>query len=224
MQVEALLFNGLLLGGLVQMGGPGSVERVGYERRDGAEDEGGEIENARGENLGLPGGETGGGGVDGDERVDLEVLERVSPLVELEPGLGFHRRDVGGGPGDRVGSVGGSGLGGGDGGGGGGSLLSGFRGAGEHLDDLLEGGGVGLDEGGRVWVGGFGSGRDGLGSRNRSRRLVVVVVVVVVEVVGDGVAVGGAGGAGAVTAAEAGRRREQRRRWRWDFCCCCLVV
>jgi len=44
------------------------------------------------------------------------------------------------------------------GGGGGGDLFRGFRGSRQHLDNLLEGGAVGLDERCRVRVSGFGSG------------------------------------------------------------------
>lgn len=54
-----------------------------------------------------------------------------------------------------------------------GGLFGGVGGSGQHLNDLLEGGGVGLDEGCRVRVTGFGSGN---GFRVES---VVVVVVVV---------------------------------------------
>lgn len=67
-------------------------------------------------------------------------------------------------------------------------LVGGFGGTGEHLDDLLEGVGVGLDEGGRVRVSGVGSGHGfwGLGSwccwgslELESINVVVVVVVAV---------------------------------------------
>ena len=60
-------------------------------------------------------------------------------------------------------------------------LLSGFGGAGEHLNDLFEGGGVSLDEGGRVRVGGFGSGVGfrGLGSWGCRGSSAVEVVVAV---------------------------------------------
>ncbi|GFZ06209.1 VQ motif-containing protein [Actinidia rufa] len=80
-------------------------------------------------------------------RADLEVLEAVSSLVELflgGPGLDGRDRVLG-----RVGF-------------GCGGVLGCFGGSGEHLDDLLEGVSVGLDEG-RVRVVGFGSG-DGFGS------------------------------------------------------------
>lgn len=138
---------------------PGSIKRVGYQRRHGTENKRREIENARRQDLGLPRREPRiGRSEDGDQGIDLQVLQGVPALVELEPGLlllghGFDGWDVSlgrwlhgrcGGVGFRRG------------------LLGGLRGSSEHLDYLLEGVGVGLDEGGRVRVGGFGSG-DGFG-------------------------------------------------------------
>ncbi|KAI9102963.1 hypothetical protein K1719_023402 [Acacia pycnantha] len=75
----------------------------------------------------------------------------------------------------------------------------GFGGSGEHLDDLLEGGSIGLDEGGGIRVFGFGSG-NGFG---RVNAIVVVVVV--------------AAGSGATVGAEATRGRKERRRV-WNLC------
>lgn len=81
----------------------------------------------------------------------MEVLEAVAALVELESrllgpvGLRVSRVLIGRRRRRRRGV--------GDGGGGGG-----LGGAGEHLDDLLERGGVGLDEGGGVGVRGAGLG------------------------------------------------------------------
>lgn len=89
-----------------------------------------------------------------EQRTDLEVLERVSPLVELKSATPTNaarllfmldgrdrvlgrRRLLGGGRG-------------------------GFGGSGEHLNHLFERGGVSLDKGGRVGVIGVGSG-DGWG-------------------------------------------------------------
>lgn len=71
--------------------GGGAVEGVRQEGSDGAENKRREVEDAGGENLRLPGRESGGtGGVmrrreHREEWVELEILERVSPLVELEP-------------------------------------------------------------------------------------------------------------------------------------------
>lgn len=82
----------------------------------------------------------------GKNRVDnLEVMKSISSLIELEIGVlafgnGFNRRDMGFGRWVWCGS-----------------LLGGFRRAGEHLNNLFKGGGIGLDESGGVWVSGIGS-------------------------------------------------------------------
>lgn len=72
------------------------IKRVGYEWGDGAEDQAREVQEARGENLGVSGGRIEP--ESGYEGADPEVLEAVAALVELG-GLGF-----GGGSdwGDRV--------------------------------------------------------------------------------------------------------------------------
>ena len=95
MEVKPFLFDRFVLGFLVQLRAavprPGPVKRVGYERRDGAEHQGREIENARRQNLRVSRRESGVGvGVgiedrDWDERVEAEILEGVvAALVELE--------------------------------------------------------------------------------------------------------------------------------------------
>lgn len=171
-------------------GGSGAVKRVGYEGRDGAENKGWEIEDARGEDLGFSGREPGVvRSEDGEERVrvDLEVLEGVASLVEPKPGLlpllllgrGFDGRDVGLGFGSQVGF--------------GGGLLDGVGGSGEHLDDLLEGESVGLDEGRRVRAARFGSGHGFRSLRQRRRQLLRLDSIV-------------AAGVGSVS----GRRRKER--------------
>lgn len=51
MQEEAFLLDGLFFG--LGVDGAGSVKWVGYERRDGAENECGEVEDAGGEDFGV---------------------------------------------------------------------------------------------------------------------------------------------------------------------------
>lgn len=142
MQVKPFFLNRIFLFLHVQTGLRGPVERVGYERGDRAEGERREIENTRGQDLVGPGQPGVQAGV--QQRADLEALvEAVPPLVEfgrwlfLGPGS-----DRGDGVLGRVGF--------------------GVGGSGEHLDDLFEGEGVGLYEGGRVRAVGLGSG-DGFG-------------------------------------------------------------
>lgn len=139
MQEEPLFRNRLLLRRSVHHGRRRRpVERVGYERGNGAQRERREIEKTGRENLGItdvPRREPGSGSK--PRRVDdaKVVLERVPALVELR-GFGF-----------RGGFDWGNGV-----------RVSGFGGSGEHLDDLFEGGGICLDEGCRVGVRiGFGS-------------------------------------------------------------------
>ncbi|KAF7803437.1 VQ motif-containing protein 4 [Senna tora] len=143
MQEEALLLDGSLLRAGIDTRGSGSAER----------------------DLGFPGREGR------DQRVDVEVLEGVPPLVELEPGGGggggwvllvllllgdgFHGRDVGLGFGFRRRR----------------GLLGGVGGSGEHLDHLLEGGRIGLHERRRVRAPRFGSGHGFRSLRRRGRRL-----------------------------------------------------
>jgi hypothetical protein len=112
-----------------------AVEGVGDERRDGApERQGREVEHARRQHIRRLG-PRGCGGGHRQRRDHLEILEPAPALVELEGRLL--------GPARRarlvvvVAALG--------------ELLGRRRrrvGAGEHLDHLLEGGGVGLDEGG----------------------------------------------------------------------------
>lgn len=146
MKIESLLFNCPILRHrihvTVRIGS--AIKRVGYERRDGAERKRRKVKNTRRENLRRPGAGRARvpGGVDQtrSQGADLEVFEAVPALVELGGGLifpwaGLHWRNRAS---DGFGSGGG------------------VCGAGEHLDYLFEGGGVGLDEGGRVgvvWVG-----------------------------------------------------------------------
>ena len=94
---ETFLFDGFVFSFGID-GGVGSVERVGNERRDGAENECGEVEDAGGEDVGFSGGisvvvrEKRGEGVD-----VLEVQGVCSALVELRKmlfvGYGFHGWD-----------------------------------------------------------------------------------------------------------------------------------
>lgn len=96
MQEETFLFDGFDFSFGIN-GSVGSVERVGYERRDGAEDECGEVKDAGGEDVGFSRGisvvrEKRGEGVD-----VLEVQGVCSALVELRKmlfvGYGFHGWD-----------------------------------------------------------------------------------------------------------------------------------
>lgn len=121
-----------------------SAEGVGNERRDGADDQRREIQHTGRVDFGVvSGGETGSNR--GKNGIDLEVTKGISTLIELEIGvwtLGdrFDGRDMRFGR--RIGCR---------------NLLGGFGRSGEHLDNLFEGGRIGLDESGRVWVCGFGS-------------------------------------------------------------------
>lgn len=177
MQEKTLLFNRFLFSLRIQIRTSisigvvvsGSAKGVGYEGRDGAESECRKVKYARGEDLWFAGREPRMvRSEDRDQRVDLEVFEGVTPLVEFEPGLlpfghGFDGWDMGfrWWVGYRIGCVVVRG-----------GVLGGLGRSGEHLYYLFEGGGVSLDEGGRVRVGGFGSG-DGFG------RLLMLVLVLV---------------------------------------------
>lgn len=96
MQKETLFFDGFLFSFGVERGcsgvvGAGSVKRVGDERRDRAENERGKIEDAGRQHFGFPRREN----VvavdvvveDREQRVDVQILQRVPTLVEFEPGL-----------------------------------------------------------------------------------------------------------------------------------------
>jgi len=64
-QEETLLFDGFIFSLRVEgRGCVGSVEGVGYEGRDGAEDECGEVKDAGGEHVGFSRREKRGEGVD----------------------------------------------------------------------------------------------------------------------------------------------------------------
>lgn len=157
---EPLFLDRPLLGLHVQCR-RGVGKRIGHEGRHGAESKGGEIEEAWGEDVGLSRGKPGTrlDGEAGYDGVEAELLEGIPPLVEPETWLGFLGGD---GLEGRNRVVGGVGLAVGQ--------RSGVGGSGELLDDLLEGGGVGLDEGGRVravWLGSD----DGSGRERRRRRL-----------------------------------------------------
>ena len=122
------------------------TEGIFDQRRDGAESQRGKIQYARGQDLQVPVRTPGIVTRTRDQRADHEpVSEAVPSLVELEA-LFLDRWDVGFGGLRRwirreVF----------------GCLVGGVRGPGKHLNHLLECGGVGLDEGGRVGIG-FGSG------------------------------------------------------------------
>ena len=96
------------------------------------------------------------------ERAELDVLQTVPPLVELEPGLllgpRFDWRNMGPRIGDWFGGR---------------RLFRRLRGSGEHLDHLLEGRGVCLNEGCRVRI------RFGSGNGFRSWRLLLVETIAV---------------------------------------------
>ena len=102
-QEEPFLLDGFLFSsfgcvhnhtGAVFVEGTGTVEGVGYEGRDGAENERGEVEDAGRENLVVfPRRERRNDDV--VERVDAEILaERVSSFEELETRLFFDGWDV----------------------------------------------------------------------------------------------------------------------------------
>ena len=86
MKEETFLFDGFVFSFGID-GGVGSVERVGNERRDGAENECGEVEDAGGEDVGFSGGisvvvrEKRGEGVDVETVPEVEGV--CSALVEL---------------------------------------------------------------------------------------------------------------------------------------------
>ena len=102
MQEETFLFDGFDFSFGIN-GSVGSVERVGYERRDGAEDECGEVKDAGGEDVGFSRGisvvrEKRGEGVDVETVPEVEGV--CSALVELRKmrllllvGYGFHGWD-----------------------------------------------------------------------------------------------------------------------------------
>lgn len=142
MKIESSLFNRPILRHRIHAAVRivSAIKRVGYERRDGAERKRRKVKNTRGENFRRAGAGRaripGGADETRSQGADLEVFEAVPALVELGqgfifPGAGLHRRNR---------ASGGFGPGGG------------VCGAGEHLDHLFEGGGVSLDEGGRVGV------------------------------------------------------------------------
>lgn len=146
MEVELLLGDRplLLIGG-----GGGGVVHGG----DGAEDERRKIKNARGEDLRQLPRRCRAVGAEARRRregVDRHeaVLEAVTPLVELEPLLLLAGALDGGDASASASAAAAPPCGGGIWAVGG--VLSGVGGAGEHLHHLLEGGGVGLDEGGGV--------------------------------------------------------------------------
>lgn len=82
--------------------------------------------------------------------------------------------------------------------GGGGGSVGGFRGSGQHLDDLFEGRGISLDEGCWVRISGFGSG-DGFG---RGKWWLMVVESII-----------SGGGAAVAAAATMAVRRGKKRLW-----------
>lgn len=86
MQEKPFLFDCFVFGVSIQSStsvGTGSVEGVRYERRNGAENECGEVEDAGRENFGFTRRESVVG-KNRKQRVDVEVLERVSSFVEFE--------------------------------------------------------------------------------------------------------------------------------------------
>lgn len=167
---------------------PRSIKRVGYEGRDRTESERRKIKNTRRKNFRFPRREAGITGTkNGNQGVNFEFVQRVPALVKLESRLLPSGGNVRFGDGFRVLS--------------GGGLLGGFRGSGEHLNDLFERGGIGLDEGGRVRIDGFGS-SDGLGRVQLQLRRWRHEL--------DSIA-GAATAAAAVCHAAAGRREERRR-------------
>lgn len=189
MEEEPLVSDRRALGG-VPAGGRrgGRVEGVARERRDGAELEGREVEDARREDLRRLGPRRRRR-AHGQRRDHLEVLEAAPPLVQLEGRLLGPARPVArrlavacvGCRGRRRG------------------VLGGLLGAGEHLDDLLEGVGVGLHEG-RGERGGLD--RAGYGPRRRAEVVVRLGLGLGCSaVVGVGRRGGGGGGRGG------GRRR-----------------
>lgn len=154
MEIKALLGDGAVLGG--EGGGRarsrGAIEWIRDQRSDRGENQRREVKHAGGEDLRLLARREGGDGRDRAgmkegraKRADhLEILHAAASFVELKSRF-FRARRFGGrgrGRGRR-----GRGLGVGNG------VLRGcFGGAGEHLDDVFEGGGVSLDEGGRIRV------------------------------------------------------------------------
>lgn len=162
MEVEPPLGNRPVLGRHRCSGGGGwtglrrPVERIGDQRRDGAEVQRRQVQHARREDLRLPPGEEGHAHgrtrVGLDETWDhwayhLQVLEAAPALMELKSWL----LGAGGLRGGRNQVLGWRRCGGG------GALGGRLHGACEHLDYLLEGRGVSLDEGGgeRIGVDGF---------------------------------------------------------------------
>lgn len=167
MKIKPLLGNRLLLLRRIPQRRRRLVEGVVVQRRDGAEGEGGEIEEARGQDLRLArrGESRRTLGEIRHQSVDHQaVLQAAPPLVQPEPLL--LRRRFDGRDAEILEGRGRNGIL---------RLLGGIGGASEHLNHLLETGGIGLNESGGVGIG-IRSG-ESLGRERRRGNLGTIVTV-----------------------------------------------